>query len=201
MQPPHPRAMSPTTTCPFRSAPHDECDPARGSSRQGTHAPSRPLWPLLAFAALASACSNLDRTSAVESPIIESQAGPVAVEVLSNGAAGIPDSELAKLVQVGVRRGCRREAGDRIEAVAGPMLLIRWEVQRAGAPHPLVLVTASLFSQNRRVSFVFDHILSPDAAPYAVFEYAIASLTCELYRNAGYLAGIGPDVPAPKSKN
>jgi hypothetical protein len=103
-------------------------------------------------------------------------------------------------VQVGVRQGCRGETGDRIQAVAGPMLSMRWEIQRAGGPRPLVVVTASLLSQARRVGFAFDRVLSPNAAPDAAFEYAIASLTCALYRDAGYLAGTGPDVPAAKSQ-
>jgi hypothetical protein len=120
--------------------------------------------------------------------------------VLSNGAAGIPDSELARLVQVGVRQGCQGAAGDRIRAAADPMLSMNWQIQRAGGPRPLVLVTASLFSQAHRVGFAFDRVLSPNAAPDAVFEYAVASLTCALYRDAGYLAAADTDAPATKSQ-
>ncbi|MBN9564291.1 MAG: hypothetical protein J0H14_26730 [Alphaproteobacteria bacterium] len=140
-----------------------------------------------------SACTNLDHSRAVARPIIQSQAGPVALEVVSGGAAGIPDSEVTRLVQAGVRQGCRGETNDRIRAAADPMLSMRWEIQRTG-PRPQVIVTASLFSQTRRVGFAFDRVLSPNAAPNAVFEYAVASLTCELYRKAGYLtkAGLRP---------
>lgn len=185
---------------PVRSAWDSGCGPEWGLLRQGARASSRWRWPLLAFAALASACTNVDRTSAVEPAIVESQAGPVVVKVLSNGAAGIPDSELSRLVQVGVRQGCRGDTDDRIRAAADPMLSMRWKIQRAGAPRPLVLVTASLFSQGRRVGFAFDRVPAPNTAPDSVFEYAIASLTCALYRDAGYLAGAGTGDPATKSQ-
>lgn len=173
----------------------------QGISLRGRKARTLPrgAWPSVVLVVLVvSACTDVDRSSAVAAPIIQSQAGPVAIEVVSGGAAGIPDSEVARLVQAGVRQGCRGETNDRIRVAADPSLSMRWEIQRTG-PRPLVIVTVSLFSQARRVGFAFDRVLSPNAAPNVVFEYAVASLTCALYRKAGYLTAATPDAAADKA--
>jgi hypothetical protein len=131
-------------------------------------------------------CTGIDRSKPIDKPILQSQAGAVAVEV-HGAAVGIPDAILDKMVQAGVRQGCPREMNDKIKEAAEPPLSMIWSIQRDG-PEPLVIVTASLFSGNRNVSFTFDRILSPNAEPTNSFVYAIATIACSLYRKAGYLA-------------
>jgi hypothetical protein len=196
MQPSHREIMATKTKRSLRAGQYCNRDRGIGSNGQRTRVLSSGALPSIALVALVvSACTDIDRSSPVAEPVILSQAGPVAIEVVSGGAAGIPDSEVTKLVEAGVRQGCRGETSDRIRVAADPMLAMRWEIQRTG-PRPLVIVTASLFSETRRVGFAFDRVLSPNAAPDVVFEYAVASLTCALYRKAGYLTDARPDTTA-----
>jgi hypothetical protein len=195
MLPSHPGTMAIAIIRPCWTARDSGCDPGTRSEQRRARTLPRCGLPLLALVALVSGCTNIDRSTAADRPVIQSQAGPIAIEVVSNGAAGIPDSEVTKLVETGVRQGCRGETDDRIRVAADPMLAMRWEIQRTG-PRPLVIVTASLFSETRRVGFAFDRVLSPNAAPDVVFEYAVASLTCALYRKAGYLTDARPDTTA-----
>ena len=63
-----------------------------------------------------------------------------------------------------------------------------WTVEPAGSPRSMVVVTARLLSEGQPVGFAFERIMSPDAAPRAIFEYAIGSITCHLFRKAGYVS-------------
>jgi hypothetical protein len=193
MQPSHREIMATETKRSLRAGQYCNRDRGIGSNRWRIWVLPRAAW--LPIALLVSACTDIDRSSPIAGSVILSQAGPVAIEVVSGGAAGVPDSEVTKLVEAGVRQGCRGETSDRIRVAADPMLAMRWEIQRTG-PRPLVIVTASLFSETRRVGFAFDRVLSPNAAPDVVFEYAVATLTCALYRKAGYLTDARPDTTA-----
>jgi hypothetical protein len=193
MQPSHREIMATETKRSLRTGQHCNRDRGTRANRWRIRVLPRAAW--LPIALFVSACTDIDRSSPVAGSVILSQAGPVAIEVVSGGAAGIPDSEVTKLVEAGVRQGCRGETSDRIRVAADPMLAMRWEIQRTG-PRPLVIVTASLFSETRRVGFAFDRVLSPNAAPDVVFEYAVATLTCALYRKAGYLTDARPDTTA-----
>lgn len=120
---------------------------------------------------------------------MQAQAGPISIQVQGGAAAGISNSEMTKLVKAGVSQGCRGETTDRIGSAADPMLSMIWQVIRSG-PGPVVIVPVLLQSKTRRVGFAFDRLGSPGAAPRVVFEYGIATLTCRLYKNAGYLTAV-----------
>jgi hypothetical protein len=156
------------------------------------------LLLLVGSVILASGCTGIDYSKPLDSPILQSQVGSVSIEV-RGAAVGIPDAILDKMVQAGVRQGCPRQMNGRIIAAAAPALSMVWSIQRSG-PGPLVIVTAALFSGSRDVSFTFDQILSPNAEPTDAFVYAIATITCSLYRKAGYLTMPKPMALQPISK-
>ena len=122
-----------------------------------------------------------------ERHIVETQAGPISVEV-HGLAGGLTNNDLTRLVNAGIKQGCPDPVRPGVLAAARPSLSMIWDVEPAGTPHPSVMVTARLDSDDHPVSFAFDRTISPDAAPYAVFEYSIAGVTCSLFRKAGYLS-------------
>jgi hypothetical protein len=136
---------------------------------------------------LVGGCSFAATLYPVERHTVETQAGPISVEV-HGLAGGLTNNDLTRLVNAGIKQGCPGPVPPGVLAAAGPSLSMIWNVEPAGTPHPSVMVTARLDSDDHPVSSTFDRTISPDTAPYAVFEYSIAGVTCSLFRKAGYLS-------------
>jgi hypothetical protein len=110
---------------------------------------------------------------------------PARVEV--SGSAGIPDADLKRLIEEGIRQGCNRQDIAPTARESACNLLTVWHFERL-APRPLLMVTATLVRHKHQIGSAFSQILSPTAQPDAAFEYSISELACSLYRNAGLVA-------------
>ena len=142
-------------------------------------------WSQLILVFFVAGCTSIGRSSFIELPVAQSQAGPITIEV-GGAANGITDAYLTKMIKEGVQQGCNNGASDKTKMAAGPNLSMFWTFQPTGN-RPLVMVSASLFSDRHKVGLTFGRILSPSAEPTASFEYAIANITCTLYNKARYL--------------
>jgi hypothetical protein len=165
--------------------------PARRMDPSGRAVSARHLWSALLL--FIGGCTSVEPRPA-EQHSVETKAGRSFVEV-HGVAGGLTNSGLTKLVEAGIKQGCPGPVPPGIRAIAGPSLSMIWNVNDAGSPHPSVIVTARLLSAGHLVSFAFDRTISPGTAPHAVFEYAIAEVTCSLFRKAGYLSAAHRSAP------
>ena len=141
---------------------------------------------LLLFVVLTTGCTSADLPGRTSQPTMKPQAFPITIKVHGGAAAGMSDSMLARVVRLGVQQGCGNGPSGKASVVADPELFMEWSFERVSL-RPLVMVNVSLFSRGHLLSSTFEQILSPNAEPTAAFEYAIASVTCILYRKAGSL--------------
>lgn len=165
-------------------------DPIAGGLREGAIAHCLNGALLL----LVGGCTLAAPSYSAERHIVETQAGAISVEVHGT-AGGLTNNDLTRLVSAGIKQGCPGPVPPAILAAAGPSRSMIWNVEGAGTPHPSVIVTARLLSDGHPVSFAFDRTISPDTAPYAVFESSIDGVTCTLFKKAGYLSAALRNTP------
>lgn len=138
---------------------------------------------------LASSCTA--RPSEPEPRVVQTQVGPIGVEV-HGFVGGLTNADVTRLVQVGVVEACPGRVSSRLGDVSGPPLSMIWHLDDGGGRPPMVTIAARLFNAGHQVSFAFGHTLPPDVAPNVVFEYAISGVTCALLSKAGYLDDAQP---------
>jgi hypothetical protein len=138
---------------------------------------------------LASNCTA--RPSEAEPRVVQTQVGPIGVEVHGFGG-GLTNVDVTRLVEAGVVEPCRGRVSSHLGDVSGPPLSMIWHLDDGGGGAPMVTIAAHLFNAGHQVSFAFDHTLPPDVAPNVVFEYAVGGVTCALFSKAGYLDDAPP---------
>jgi hypothetical protein len=138
---------------------------------------------------LASSCTA--RPSEPERRVVQTQVGPIGVEVRGFGG-GLTNVDVTRLVQAGVVEACPGRVSSHLGDVSGPPLSMIWHLDDGGGGSPMVTIAARLFNAGHQVSFAFDHTLPPDVAPNVVFEYVVGGVTCALLSKAGYLNGAQP---------
>jgi hypothetical protein len=133
---------------------------------------------------LASNCTA--RPSEPERRVVQTQVGPIGVEVRGFGG-GLTNVDVTRLVQAGVVEACPERVSSHPGDGGGPPLSMIWHLGDGGGQLPTVTITARLFNAGHQIGFAFDHTLPPDVAPNVVFEYAVSGVTCALFSKAGYL--------------
>jgi hypothetical protein len=138
---------------------------------------------------LASSCTA--RPSEPEPRVVQTQVGPIALEV-RGFVGGLTNVGVTRLVQAGVVEACPGRVSSHPGDVGGPPLSMIWHLVNGAGRPPTVTIAARLFNAGHQVSFAFNHILSPDVAPNVAFEYAVSGVTCDLFSKAGYLNDAQP---------
>jgi hypothetical protein len=140
---------------------------------------------------LLSASSCAARPSEPDPRVLQTQVGPIGVEVRGS-VGGLTNVDVTRLVQAGAVEACPGRVSSHPGDVGGPPLSMIWHLQDLGGRPPTVTITARLFNAGHQVSFAFDHTLPPDVAPDAVFERAVSGVACALFSKAGYLNNAQP---------
>jgi hypothetical protein len=138
---------------------------------------------------LASSCAA--RPAEPEPRVVQTQVGPIALGV-RGFVGGLTNVDVSRLVQAGVAETCPGRVSSHPADMDGSPISMIWDLANGAGRAPTVTIAARLFNAGNQVSFEFNHIASPDVAPYAVFEYAVSAVSCTLFSKAGYLNDARP---------
>ena len=122
--------------------------------------------------------------SADASGVVETQTGTVSFTVVE-ASVGEPESELDRMIAVGMKEGCLEARSSGIRASIRPLVIV-WRLLKEGR-RPVIVISAELFSAGRSVTSTSSQSAAISAAPNVVFESEIARVTCSLFRKAGFV--------------